>query len=193
MYLIDPNNSNLFYIYFKKTYLSELQHTINQPLSAVLNYINGCLYSLKKQKHSNQYTDIINALEQAGCETERIGKILKTFYLPSRPYSEQLHLQENNINDIITKLIHDLKPTLEKLNITVCLLLARNLESVTISEQYQDTLRWMMIGAMDLVTIGKSQLTLEIMTQQEQGNSIIKIIVDGQEIFSFSMSLRGGI
>lgn len=195
-YLIDPiapNNSNLFHVYFKKIYLSELQHTINQPLSAVLNYINGCLYSLKDQRHSNQHADIINALERAGCETERIGKIIKTFSIPFRQDSEPLRLQEIDINDLVIKLIRDLKPTFEKFNITVDLRLTENLELISISEQYQNTLRWIMVSAMDLATIDKRQLALELMTQQDQGQIIMKIIVDSQEIFSFSMPSRGNI
>lgn len=186
-----PNNSHLLHTYFKKTYLSELQHAVNQPLSAVLNYINGCLYCLKNQGNPKPHADIINALKQAGCETERIGEIFKTFSLHFHQDTACLHLQAIDINDLITKLIDDLQPTLKKLSIVIHLCLAEKLNLVFISRQYQNSLLWMMTNAIDLIAMDKSQRVLKLMTQQGQGDITMRMMVEEQEIFRFSIPLSG--
>jgi len=54
---------------------SSLAHELNQPLSAIANYCAGCIKRM--QSGNYQFDDLLAAMQKAGEQAERAGKIIR--------------------------------------------------------------------------------------------------------------------
>jgi PAS domain S-box-containing protein len=76
---------------------SALAHELNQPLTAITNFINGCIRRLKKGVY--QLEELLDIMQQTAEQAERAGNIIhniKEFVLKGKPHYETV-----NIHNII--------------------------------------------------------------------------------------------
>jgi C4-dicarboxylate-specific signal transduction histidine kinase len=92
---------------------SALAHELNQPLTTITNYVQGCIHRLNNGDYQKE--QLITALQRASQQAERAGAILhriKNFVRKNKLYYEPV-----NINDLIINIIALLQEMLQEANI----------------------------------------------------------------------------
>lgn len=78
-----------------------IAHEINQPLSAIVNYIAGCQRYLKQPLNENVSKKMNHALENISLQAQRAGEIVHAFKdLVTQINSNK---EDNDINEIVSK------------------------------------------------------------------------------------------
>ena len=105
-----------------------IAHEINQPLSAIVNYIGGCQRYFKQPLNENKSSKLLNALENISLQAHRAGKIVHTFKdLATQTESNKGYY---NINKIIAKCGELSSDLLNKADITIEYYFNEDLENV---------------------------------------------------------------
>ncbi len=89
-----------------------IAHELNQPLSAIVNYVGGCLRRLEGADE-----ELIEALKNAGSQAERAGEILRRLRRYSRRGEHQPVVC--SLNEIVQSAVRLLVPRTRELGITV--------------------------------------------------------------------------
>lgn len=100
---------------------STFAHELNQPLTVISNYVNGCINRLNANNFEKE--ELVAILQRIGQQTERAGSILhriKNFSQKSAVYYEAVV-----INDLIANIILILKEMLQELGIELTLKLSK--------------------------------------------------------------------
>lgn len=102
-----------------------LAHELNQPLSAIANYANGCARRL--QMDNRDMRDIISALEQINVQADRAGLIIKR--LRSLVGKRQPVRTKADINHVVREVCSFVEFEARKLNVVIE-------QELTLSEMY---------------------------------------------------------
>lgn len=111
-----------------KEAISAVAHELTQPLSAVINYTNGCKRILQSSLNVELPAKVVEALDQTCKQAHRAGDILHTLknYFSETAEAKELH----NINDIITNLLDIIADTISQYNLQISLSLDPMLPSI---------------------------------------------------------------
>jgi len=178
---------------------SAYAHELNQPLSAIIQYIGGCLEHLKKGSISD---DVITAMEAAIEQAQRAGAIIHSLkdFLGKRQINKELI----NVNNTIGKSIKLFEAEIARHHILLDLKLTENLPFIYADqiqiEQVILNIAYNAIEAMKDHLSKQKQLTFQ--TSVDLNQSIQIIIADTgpgitaevmQEIFNpfFTTKLEG--
>lgn len=101
---------------------SAMAHEINQPLTAINTYIQGCIHRLK-EKHV-QKQNIIDVLKQVTKQVERVGAILHRVKNFVRKHN--ITYENMGINDLITGILPFLSEAMAESGIQLTLNLSNN-------------------------------------------------------------------
>ncbi|MEW7978039.1 MAG: ATP-binding protein [Candidatus Sedimenticola endophacoides] len=102
-----------------------LAHELNQPLSAIANYANGCARRL--QMDNRDMRDIISVLEQINVQADRAGLIIKR--LRSLVGKQQPVRTKADINQVVREVCSFVEFEARKLNVVIE-------QELTLSEMY---------------------------------------------------------
>ncbi len=105
---------------------SGLAHELNQPLSAIHTYVQGCIRLLKMDKHDPQA--IINALQLTAQQADRAGGIIRR--LRSFVRKGESHKTYTDINHIVNEVTGFLESQLRNKKVNLTLDLEDNLPPV---------------------------------------------------------------
>lgn len=94
-----------------------IAHELNQPLSAITNYINGSKRYLKPFKEYPEYTNIIHAMDAAKLQAERASRIIH--HLISLFCNKELEREAISVDDLIEAAIKNTALNGQKNNICV--------------------------------------------------------------------------
>jgi C4-dicarboxylate-specific signal transduction histidine kinase len=86
-----------------------IAHELNQPLSAITNFANGCVRRLKSDVGSKE--DLVKALEQISAQSKRAAEIIKR--LRALVTKQQAIRKQINLNEIVKEVLelvaHDIR------------------------------------------------------------------------------------
>jgi len=94
---------------------TDIAHELNQPLAAIAAFIDGSLRRLKSGEMPSD--SIINALEKASEQAVRAGDVIQ--HLRNLVCRDERQSESSDMNEVITKVLHLLKPDIGLKQITV--------------------------------------------------------------------------
>ncbi|UOG90900.1 MAG: ATP-binding protein [Candidatus Thiothrix sulfatifontis] len=126
---------------------SGIAHELNQPLSAIANYIRGCELRMKSDECSMK--DIADVIQLVSTQVRRAGEILR--YAKDFTRKDQdVEWQEHDINQIIEETLHLLDTTEQFKQVRLSKVLYPNLHWVNVNKiQIEQVLVNMILNALD--------------------------------------------
>ena len=103
-------------------------HELNQPLSALMNYSNGCKRILEKTYGKSLPDNIRDALDRSCEQAQRAGDIIHA--LKNYFNNDLTNKTENNINTLIENVIEMNEAQFKKAHLNVILKLATHLQKI---------------------------------------------------------------
>ncbi len=154
---------------------SGFAHELNQPLTAIVHYVGGCLTRLKT---SNITDDIITTMQQVAVLAERAGEIIHR--LKNFLRNGDTQMQPMQVNTIIEETVALLEPEIIKLQINLSLKLTDNLPLVFVDRIHiiQAILNIAHNAIETMSTLPTKQRSLIIKTQLNPNNKIAISIRD---------------
>lgn len=157
---------------------SGIAHELNQPLSAIGNYIRGCELRMKSNECS--LNDIAEVMKLAGIQVRRAGEILR--YAKDFTRKDQdVEWQEQNINEIVEETLHLLETTEQFKQIRLVRVLNSDLAPVMVNKiQIEQVLVNMILNALDSMQEASSQEsgTLTILTEPMDKQTLRVAVID---------------
>jgi C4-dicarboxylate-specific signal transduction histidine kinase len=153
---------------------SALAHELNQPLTAIANYVQGSTHLLNNDNYEKE--KLIYALQRAGQQAERAGAILhriKNFVRKNKLYYEPV-----NLNDLILNIVSLLQEMVQETNIQLRLDLAKTIPSGILLDKIQIEQVFLNIlrnGIEALQNSDKSQREILIQSEHNKVNKNIVI------------------
>jgi len=163
---------------------SAVAHELNQPLTAVRNYVQGSIHRLNKG--SFQAEEIIMALQQASQQADRAGAILhriKNFVRKGKLYYEPVF-----INELITSLTVLLQDSLEENGLDLQLNLSSQphpqifLDKIQIEQVVLNLLRNSIEALKSYSPQQKRKLTIQTLMDDKRKKLIIRVEDNGPGI-----------
>ncbi len=157
---------------------SGIAHELNQPLSAIANYIRGCERRLEDGSCSHE--ELKEVMQLVGTQVRRAGDILR--YAKDFTRKDQnTDRQAYNINTVIEETLHLLETTEQFREINLHVELQPDIPPITINKiQIEQVLINMIQNAMDSMaeagTLHKG--SLHIRTQQENQHTLRVLVID---------------
>ncbi len=147
---------------------SGLSHELNQPLSAINTYVQGCIRRINMGK--NDSLEIINALQLTAQQAERAASIIRR--LRSFVRKEQTHKTYSEINKIIHEVSIFFESQLKNKNIQLNFELQKNMPPVLIDIiQIEQVLVNLLKNAIEsLMDVNEANIT--IYTKQLENTSL---------------------
>lgn len=126
---------------------SGIAHELNQPLSAISNYIRGCELRMKSNECS--LSDITDVMQLVGTQVRRAGEILR--YAKDFTRKDQdVEWQEQDINAIVEETLHLLETTEQFKQSRLIKELCPNLPPINVNKiQIEQVLVNMILNALD--------------------------------------------
>ena len=139
---------------------SGLAHELNQPLTAIANYLRGCLRRIDRGNLESSELEAI--MLQTVNESERAAEIIRR--MRAFVNKEDPHLESVEINDLIKRVSGFLRNEMEKESIELHMLLADDLPTLTVDAiQIEQVLLNLIRNAVDAVRApwqGSRELTI---------------------------------
>jgi len=158
-----------------------IAHELNQPLSAITNFANGCVRRLKSDVGSKE--DLVKALEQISAQSKRAAEIIKRLRaLVTKQQAIRKHINLNEIvKEVLELVAHDIRK--DKISLDKKLLdtaLWVDVDAVQIEQVLINLIR-NAIDAMHLRSSSERRLLIETRLL-EGGRAQIRIKDDGAGI-----------
>ena len=154
---------------------SGFAHELNQPLSAIVNYANGCTRRIKKQQCNNEM--ILSTLDQVTQQATRAGEVIKR--IRSFVRKEEPVRLAADINLVIKETLSFLEDDTTRQNIKIDIDLQPELPTVTIDhiqvEQVILNLFRNSLEAMSKSTSSENKLSIKT---KVSGNDIVITVID---------------
>lgn len=148
---------------------SGIAHELNQPLSAIANYIRGCELRMKGGECSMD--DITEVMQLVATQVRRAGEILRYAKEFTRK-DQDTEWHEHDINNIVEETLHLLETTEQFKQIRLTKTLTPNLPKITVNKiQIEQVLVNMILNALDAMNennnlAGTLQVTTEALDKQ---------------------------
>ena len=129
---------------------SGLAHELNQPLTAIANYLRGCQRRI--DRGNLEVTELTAIMQQSIQEAERAAKIIRR--MRAFVNKEDPHHERVEINELITRVSGFLRSEMERKSITLTLSLAENLPILIVDAiQIEQVLLNLLRNAIDAVNV----------------------------------------
>jgi len=129
---------------------SGLAHELNQPLTAIANYLRGCQRRI--DRGNLEVTELTAIMQQSIQEAERAAKIIRR--MRAFVNKEDPHHERIEINELITRVSGFLRSEMERKSITLALSLAENLPILIVDAiQIEQVLLNLLRNAIDAVNV----------------------------------------
>ncbi|MFW2440017.1 MAG: sensor histidine kinase [Arenicellales bacterium] len=129
---------------------SGLAHELNQPLTAIANYLRGCQRRI--DRGNLEVTELTAIMQQSIQEAERAAKIIRR--MRAFVNKEDPHHERIEINELITRVSGFLRSEMERKSITLTLPLAENLPILIVDAiQIEQVLLNLLRNAIDAVHV----------------------------------------
>jgi len=144
-----------------KEAISGIAHQLNQPLTAVSNFVSGCERRLKSLYGDELPVEIISALHEANAQAQRAGDIIHS--LKNLLCKGEINKQWCNINTIITNMIGLVNESIKQADIEINLKLDENLPEINCDKtQIEQVILNLINNAVD--AISDKRIKTRIMT-----------------------------
>jgi len=150
---------------------SGMAHELNQPLTAIINYIKGCVHRL--QDNSVDKSTLIDALQNAAMEAERAGAIIH--HLRKMVRNDEPLRETASINEIIHAAIRLMQVQLRSNNIQLVECLQPELQYCEVDQvQLEQVLINLMVNAVEAM----QDCPVKILNvQSRQGENGVEITI----------------
>jgi C4-dicarboxylate-specific signal transduction histidine kinase len=149
---------------------SGLAHELNQPLTAIANYIRGCLRRI--DRGNLEVTELSAIMQQSIHEAERAAEIIRR--LRAFVNKEDPHHERVEINKLIVRVCDFLTSEMERKSITLKLSLAENLPVLIVDAiQIEQVLLNLLRNAIDAVhTPWQGEKMIEVASSMTQSDMV---------------------
>ncbi|NIA02755.1 MAG: PhnD/SsuA/transferrin family substrate-binding protein [Planctomycetia bacterium] len=145
---------------------SGLAHELNQPLTAIANYLRGCQRRI--DRGNLEVTELTAIMQQSIQEAERAAKIIRR--MRAFVNKEDPHHERVDINELITRVSGFLRSEMERKSITLTLSLAENLPVLIVDAiQIEQVLLNLLRNAIDAVHVPwQGEKMIEVVSSMTQ-------------------------
>ena len=155
---------------------SGIAHELNQPLTAIVNYTNGCLRQLRSEAANDD--ELVSAMERIAGQAERAVEIIRrlgNFVRRREPKRSSV-----NINDAVQEVLRFVQPDAGQHGITVRINLSEGLTPVPADEiQIQQVILNLFRNGVEAMENGDPQRrVLTVETSAADGNAVKVTIRD---------------
>ncbi|GMR06915.1 MAG: hypothetical protein BMS9Abin25_1553 [Gammaproteobacteria bacterium] len=149
---------------------SGLAHELNQPLTAIANYIRGCQRRI--DRGNLEVTELTAILQQSIHEAERAAEIIRR--MRAFVNKEDTHHERVKINELITRVSGFLRSEMERKSITLKLSLAENLPILIVDAiQIEQVLLNLLRNAIDAVNAPwQGEKVIEVASSMAQADMV---------------------
>lgn len=158
---------------------AELAHEINQPLSAIANYAQGCHRRISSG--STTPDELLPAMEEIAAQAVRAGKIIRR--LRQLVQKQETPYQDTDLNAVVTNAVHVLKPQARQRGIPIRVDLAPELPRIHIDQiQIEQVIVNLMLNAIEAMQIGEPVEPELLVHTTYPGNGTIEVSVQDRGI-----------
>jgi len=149
---------------------SGLAHELNQPLTAIANYLRGCQRRI--DRGNLEVTELTAIMHQSIQEAERAAKIIRR--MRAFVNKEDPHHERVEINKLITRVSGFLRSEMERKSITLTLSLAENLPILIVDAiQIEQVLLNLLRNAIDAVHVPwQGEKMIEVVSYMAQAKMV---------------------